>query len=730
MTISVWRYSHLALAVSSFLLLTLAAVTGVILAFQPVGEKLQPYKAKHFEQLNLAQTLPLLRKTYPGITELAVDANDFIAIKGSYDGGKKLLAYVDPQTGKILGYPQPKNEFFQWVTDLHRSLFLHGLGRCFIGITALLLLLITISGTVLIIKRQLGAKNFFKRITRDHFAQYYHVSLGRWSLIPILVIALSGTYLSLSRFGFFDVAIKTAKVDIDAIKEEPALAATEIPIFKATHLADVRTVEFPFSEFPEDYYTLKLKEREIRVNQFTGEVLSEVKYPIAVIYTDLSLTLHTGRGSIIWALILAIASANILFFIYSGFAITLKRISGRSKNKYKAAECEYLILVGSENGNTYRFAGAVHRQLSKAGKRSYITELNSYQIFPKAKQLIIFTATYGMGEAPANAGKFAALLQKYPQSHPVTYSVVGFGSHAYADFCQYAFEINQLLLSTEWATPLIDIHTVNDRSPEDFGLWAEAWSQKSGITVSSVGGLAGAPKNLQKLTVISNTGTTETRQTFLLRLKANKKAKVQSGDLLAVYPKGDHRERLYSIGVVDNHIQLSVRLHPEGIGSNYLYQLQAGKTTSAKIVSNPHFHFPKQAPAVVMIANGTGVAPFLGMISSNVQNTPCHLYTGFRDSLSLEPYQSLMLHALTTKTLTSFQVAFSREGVKGYVSDLLATDSKLVAGLLETGGVLMICGSLAMQKDVLKVLESISADHTTNSLSYYQSHGQILMDCY
>jgi sulfite reductase (NADPH) flavoprotein alpha-component len=197
MTTSIWRYSHLALAVSSFLLLTLASVTGIILAFQPISEKTPSYRANNFDQITLAQTLPVLRKTYPGISELTVDANQFVQIKGSDNQGKNLTIFADPQSGKSLGTPSKKSEFFEWVTALHRSLFLHEAGRFFIGLTAFLLLLITISGTILIIQRQRGIKRFFTTIVRDSFAQYYHVVLGRLSLIPIFIIAITGTYLSL-----------------------------------------------------------------------------------------------------------------------------------------------------------------------------------------------------------------------------------------------------------------------------------------------------------------------------------------------------------------------------------------------------------------------------------------------------------------------------------------------------------------------------------------------------
>ncbi|SFC23067.1 PepSY domain-containing protein [Spirosoma endophyticum] len=731
MTISVWRYSHLALAVSSFLLLTLASITGIILAFEPISQKLQPYRVDNFSQLTLAQTLPVLKKNYAEISELSVDANQFVQIKGSDADGKNLTAYIDPQTGKMLGTPAPQHEFFQWVTALHRSLFLHEAGRFFIGLTAFLLLLITVSGTMLIIQRQRGVKRFFTRIVRDNFAQYYHVVLGRLSLIPIFVIALSGTYLSLARFGLVGEEKITPKIDFDAIQSKPERKLTDVAIFKQTKLAEVQSIEFPFSEDVEDYYTLKLRDRELTVNQLTGDILSENRYPTAVLLTNLSLDLHTGRASSIWAIILAVASGNILFFIYSGFAITLKRRANRTKNKYSADESQFIILVGSENGSTFRFAQIIHQQLLKQGEKSFLTEFNNYAVFPKAEYLIALTATYGLGDAPTNAKRFDSLLEKYPQPQPIRYSVIGFGSHAYPDFCKFAFEANQLLSRQPWAVPLVDIHTVNDRSPDEFGLWAEAWSQQTDLPMPVSSDLLKVPApKLDTLTVTDNTRTTQPDGTFLVRLQTKRRNGVTSGDLLAIYPANDHRERLYSIGVLNKELQLSVRLHPNGLGSSFLHELTPGETIRARIVSNDHFHFPKKAPVVVMIANGTGIAPFLGMISQNKQQIPCHLYCGFRQSTSFDVYRDFLQESQSAQKLTNLHIAYSREGEKQYVTDLLTYDADFITNTLMMKGILMICGSLAMQKDVIDLLETICQTKLGQSVSHYQSHSQILMDCY
>ncbi|MEO4005766.1 PepSY domain-containing protein [Flavobacterium sp. CAU 1735] len=731
MTISLWRYSHLALAVSSFLFIALASVTGIVLAFEPVLQKTQPYRAADFNQITVAEMLPVLKKEYDEITDVTIDANQFVIAKVIDADGKDATVYVDPKTGKSLGAVPKENEFFRWVTTLHRSLFLHETGRVFIGITAFLLLLIASTGTVLVIQRQRGLKRFFTRIVKENFAQYYHVLLGRLALIPILIITITGTYLSLVRFELLGPEKKiTHAIDFDAIRSEPAQKLSDFKVFQHLPLSEVQSIEFPFSEDVEDYYTFKLKDRELVVNQITGDILSEIPYSQTTLLSNLSLTLHTGRSSAVWAIVLAIAAANILFFIYSGFAITFKRRGNRVRNKFKSDESRFIILVGSENGTTFRFANAVHEQLLKQGEKSFITELNAYTVFPKAEHLILLTATYGLGDAPTNAAKFRTLLEKQPQQQPVHFSVLGFGSKSYPDFCKFAFEVHNILEQQTWTIPFLDIHTVNDKSPDDFQRWANLWSQKVEIPFSeSMIDFQIKPKGLKAFTVVSKTELAHTDGAFLIQIAPQRKLPFTSGDLLAIYPADDHRERQYSIGKVDHMVQLSVKLYPGGLGSSYLYALKPGDTLQARIVGNEHFYFPKKAQNVIMISNGTGIAPFLGMLDEN-KGANCYLYCGFRGEASFALYRDGIETCLTSQKLKQLHIAYSREGAKQYVKDLLARDAVFIAETLQSGGVIMICGSLAMQQNVTTLLETICKEHNGMELHYYQSHNQILTDCY
>lgn len=729
MTISIWRYSHLALAVSSFLFITLASVTGVILSFKPLTEKTQSYKAKNFDQLTVAEVIPRLRKSYTDIGDVTIDANQFMMVNGTDHEGDSGNFYVDPETGKTLGKARKENEFFQWVTTLHRSLFLHETGRIFIGLTAFFLFLIATSGTILIIKRQRSVKKFFGKIVKDGFAAYYHVVLGRLMLIPVIIISLTGTFLSLQRFGIIKTQKITHKIDFDALQTDPEKKIADFEVFRNIPLTKVQSIEFPFSEDVEDYFTLKLDDKEITVNQITGDILTEQAYSKATLFNNLSLDLHTGRGSAIWAIVLAIASVNILFFIYSGFVIWWKRSSGRIKNKFRSDQAEFILLVGSENGTTFRFARAIHEQLLKNGKTSFMAELNDYKIFPKAKQLLIFTATYGQGESPVNAKRFRLLLEKYSQSNPVDFAVVAFGAHAYPDFCKFGYDVNNMLSHQPWAKPLVEIHTVNDRSSEEFTKWAKLWAQHSEMELTSLSKLlAPAPVKKQSFEVLSHTISTHAETSFIIRLRPKRRKRFTSGDLLAIYPVGDHRERQYSIGKIGKEIQLSVKLHRGGLGSGYLHQLKTGQIISAAIIKNKHFHFPEKAQTVVMVSNGTGIAPFLGMLSQHAEGRNIHLYCGFKTKESFSLYENTLQNELSK--LVKLNMAYSREGNKQYVKDLLAEDAYFIIQTLNNGGVIMLCGSLHMQKDVISWLEDACQQSSNQSVSFYQSRGQILMDCY
>lgn len=730
MVTSVWRFAHLTLAILSFTFLIIASVTGVILAIDAVNEKTQTYKSDAFNQLTLTQTLPNLREVYPEIIELSVDHNQFVSIEGFDDEGNDFKLIADPVSGKKKADLIEKSKFIQWITSLHRSLFLHETGRFIVGIVSFLLMLITVSGVVLVLKHQQGFRKFFAKINRDFFAQYFHIAAGRLLLLPILIISLTGTFLFLVRF---EVIKKNEPVSIEfQNKEAKEIPLKDFPVFKEIYLKDVKKIEFPFPDDSEDFFKIKLNDKELVVNQLTGQIVSETKYPVTAVFETLSLDLHTGRTNSIWAILLAIASLNILFFIYSGFVITFKRKAVKIANKFKPHEAEYIILYGSEKGNTLHFADKLLKQLLANGKKAYTTNLNGYTVFKNAKQFIVLTSTYGSGEAPANANKFEKLLERFPQSNNIQFSVVGFGSTKYQDFCTFAFHVHELLANQSWTNSLLNVHTVNDKSANEFVLWIKNWSNINNVSLTTTPAVyqQKTPK-LKSFKVVQKTMVSNESQTFQITFKPNSRTTFQSGDLLAIYPDKDQPERFYSIAKIKNNIHLVVKLHENGLGSQFLYNLSLNDTLQAVVIKNEEFHFPKKASKVIMIANGTGIAPFLGMIQENKAKIPVYLYAGFRNQNdTTNTYKTFFEEEIKQKKLTALHFAFSREQQAEYVMNSIEQNADFFAETLETNGIIMICGSLNMQKDVEQVLDKICLKKNNKSLNFYKENNQIKTDCY
>ena len=95
-----------------------------------------------------------------------------------------------------------------------------------------------------------------------------------------------------------------------------------------------------------------------------------------------------------------LSALAVLFFIYTGFAITLKKQRKKKPiNPFPKDDCTYIVLVGTEGGTTRNFARLVHDELLRQGKKSFLAEMNRFTNYPQMEQLLIFTSTYGDGDA-------------------------------------------------------------------------------------------------------------------------------------------------------------------------------------------------------------------------------------------------------------------------------------------------------------------------------------------
>ncbi|MEL7120447.1 MAG: PepSY-associated TM helix domain-containing protein, partial [Bacteroidota bacterium] len=197
----IWRTSHLLIALVSVVFLLLASVSGIILALEPIQEELQPLSIKGAKSITVGELLENLDGQYEEILEIEVLTNDAVKISTfDMDEEKNGDFIINPHTGDKIGDIPPKNQFFQSITNFHRSLFLKSTGRFIIGVTAFLFFLSIVTGFLLLLKREGSLLAIYRKTIKTRWDQYWHVVISKWTVLPLLIIALTGVYLSLLRF--------------------------------------------------------------------------------------------------------------------------------------------------------------------------------------------------------------------------------------------------------------------------------------------------------------------------------------------------------------------------------------------------------------------------------------------------------------------------------------------------------------------------------------------------
>ena len=149
MTISIWRYSHFILAISSSLFLFIATITGIILSLEQVSDSMMSYDLQGSGSVALAEVLPKIKEEYDEIITISIDPNHQILASVITKDGASETIFIHPITAKKLGKPNERLAIFEFDTTLHRSLFLKSVGRFFVGFISLLLSFIVISGIAL-----------------------------------------------------------------------------------------------------------------------------------------------------------------------------------------------------------------------------------------------------------------------------------------------------------------------------------------------------------------------------------------------------------------------------------------------------------------------------------------------------------------------------------------------------------------------------------------------------
>lgn len=203
---------HLWLGLISGLIIFIVAITGCIYVFQQeLRDMFYPQQSVEAQTGDFLSPVQLREKAQQYL--LSKEGEGEIAIYGVSYGNRKKAASVsyddknngysllllNPYTGKYIDTFIYKNDFFGIVLSGHRNLWLpYNIGHQIVGWAVVVFVIVTVSGLVLWIPRKWKKKAVKAGLTiktkAKRFVLMYdlHKVLGFYSLIPALVIALTG----------------------------------------------------------------------------------------------------------------------------------------------------------------------------------------------------------------------------------------------------------------------------------------------------------------------------------------------------------------------------------------------------------------------------------------------------------------------------------------------------------------------------------------------------------
>lgn len=205
-----------------------------------------------------------------------------------------------------------------------------------------------------------------------------------------------------------------------------------------------------------------------------------------------------------------------------------------------------------------------------------------------------------------------------------------------------------------------------------------------------------------------------------------------------------NHERYYSVSSskahVGNEIHLTVgrniytsqdETEHLGLASNYLTLMKAGALVKFRVKTASDFHMPlRPETPIIMIATGTGIAPFRGFwqerVAMKAELSPMMLLVGCRCKAEAEALYMDELRDAAEQGILTFSHVFSREPgqPKQYVQDLVTEKADCLRPLIHGGGAhVYVCGNANMAspvKDALRALDAAAFDAIIHKGAYHE----------
>jgi uncharacterized iron-regulated membrane protein len=365
---------HLYLGIFAGAIIAFIGLTGSILTFrdeidESLNRQLFEVPAQH-QRLSPTALIALVHKKYP-----TLNYNYITIPKRSKPGATYVLFerkkeeqnFINPYNADIVGSRLYDDSFIGIVTELHTSLFIPGVGRYIVGLCALILLILTISGLRLWIPKKVkhlrgmlsvNFKGNFKRKNYD-----WHNVIGFYTSPIVMILSLTGFMISFSILFIpliFILNGQSAKGVASLLNAQSIEQKNVVPIgfpqvikiaSEAMPGADVRGITPPLNkkgsyrlDLVKDGFPSTGRRLMLSLDQYSGKVLlnSNKDFPeVGKAYLSWLGPIHYGSfGGLTTKIIALIAGLVPLALFITGFITWWPRWKKQLRRRHEHKELE------------------------------------------------------------------------------------------------------------------------------------------------------------------------------------------------------------------------------------------------------------------------------------------------------------------------------------------------------------------------------------------------------
>lgn len=717
---AIWfRRLHRWLAIWTVLGLGVAVLSGVPLAWYASKCHIKTMDAPAvWGDTSIADFIDALGEHFTTLDDIEINTYGACSITGERHNGQHGTWGWDPEHALLSVLPQaPK--WVQWMTALHRSFFLDTFGRIWAGVTAFLFLLLVLIGFLLTIQ-------IHGRMWRR--GGDWHVVLGMWVLLPSVVLTFTGATMSAIRFDLWNPSPPN-KIDVTQATK-PHVNPLDFEIFESSKIKELESLKWPFVMEEEESFEVRFRDGSRQdVNALTGQIVSRTSPSRGNTLQKWMTQVHTGEAHLALSLLWMATSFALIFLAGTGFAFWKSRRKVNKRTSMDAARHADLdIVVASQGGSTWRIAEEVASSFKRKGTVVNLIPFESFTPSHVTQKVIFMVATFGRGEAPEHLWQWRDCVGGWSFDKDSRLSIVAFGDKKYTEFAKFGNDLHEAL-EVVCGKPA-SLSVVHNRSELEIQAAVDAASGHLGLPLLN---MAVKVEHKSESTLeFQVTQKVESGPMLWLRFKTYGKRLVppQSGDLLTVRPPNNSHERLYSLSVFSNQtVGICVSLKLAGVCSSWLSTLEEGSIIHGNILENPDFHLPVgSSDSTTLLANGSGIGPFLGMIELLPDNACATLVWGLQEQSHGTFAMPFLSQALKRNALYRVEFALSNDSSapSRRVQDVLCNSEKLTETMLSPSGCVMVCGSLGMAKEV----EATLANKHKDAFMAKRHDGLWRSDCY